>query len=92
MFIFLYAPILALAVFSFNDSKSMGKWEGFTLKWYESLFQDERIMTALFYTVVIAVIASVVATIIGTITAIGIHNMRKGKLKSTLLSINNLPI
>ena len=92
MFIFLYAPILALAVFSFNDSKSMGKWEGFTLKWYESLFQDERIMTALFYTVVIAVIASVVATIIGTITAIGIHNMIKGKLKSTLLSINNLPI
>ena len=41
MFIFLYAPILALAVFSFNDSKSMGKWEGFTLKWYESLFQDD---------------------------------------------------
>ena len=92
MFIFLYAPILALAVFSFNDSKSMGKWEGFTLKWYESLFQDERIMTALFYTIVIAVIASLVATIIGTITAIGIHNMRKGKLKSTLLSVNNLPI
>lgn len=92
MFIFLYAPILALAVFSFNDSKSMGKWEGFTFKWYESLFQDERIMTALFYTLVIAIIASLVATIIGTISAIGIHNMRKGKLKNLLLSVNNLPI
>lgn len=92
MFIFLYAPIAALAVFSFNDSKSMGSWEGFTLKWYKSLFQDERIMTALFYTIAIAIIASLIATIIGTITAIGIHNMRNGKFKTILLNINNLPI
>ncbi|SCH93804.1 Inner membrane ABC transporter permease protein ydcV [uncultured Clostridium sp.] len=92
MFIFLYAPIMALAVFSFNDSKSMGKWEGFTFKWYQSLFQDERIMTALFYTIVIAVVASLVATIIGTITAIGIHNMKRGKLKKVILNVNNLPI
>ncbi len=92
MFIFLYAPIAALAVFSFNDSKSMGSWEGFTLKWYKSLFQDERIMTALFYTIAIAIIASLVATIVGTITAIGIHNMRSGKFKTLLLNVNNLPI
>lgn len=92
VFIFLYAPIFALAVFSFNDSKSMGKWEGFTFKWYEALFQDERIMTALFYTIVIAIVASLIATVIGTITAIGIHNMRTGRLKKILLGINNLPI
>ena len=92
VFIFLYAPIFALAVFSFNDSKSMGKWEGFTFKWYEALFQDERIMTALFYTIVIAIVASLIATLIGTITAIGIHNMRTGRLKKILLGINNLPI
>ncbi len=83
---------MALAVFSFNDSKSMGKWEGFTFKWYQSLFQDERIMTALFYTIVIAVVASLVATVIGTITAIGIHNMKRGKLKKLILNVNNLPI
>lgn len=83
---------MALAVFSFNDSKSMGKWEGFTFKWYESLFQDERIMTALFYTIIIAIVASLIATIIGTITAIGIHNMKKGNLKKILLGVNNLPI
>ncbi|WP_334294993.1 MULTISPECIES: ABC transporter permease [unclassified Romboutsia] len=70
----------------------MGKWEGFTFKWYQSLFQDERIMTALFYTIVIAVVASLVATIIGTITAIGIHNMKRGKLKKVILNVNNLPI
>ncbi|MGL5692625.1 MAG: ABC transporter permease [Peptostreptococcaceae bacterium] len=70
----------------------MGRWEGFTLKWYKNLFQDERIMTALFYTLVIAILAALIATIIGTITAIGIHNMKTGKFKKTLLAVNNLPI
>lgn len=91
IFIFLYAPIVTLIVFSFNDSKSMGSWHGFTLKWYGELFQNDSLMEALYYTILIALIASIIATIIGTITAIGIHNMR-GKRKSLLLSVNNLPI
>ena len=78
-------------VFSFNDSKSMGKWSGFTLKWYSQLFENQRIMEALKYTLIIAVIASVVATIIGTFAAIGIHKM-KGLPKKALLNINNLPV
>ena len=91
IFIFLYAPIVTLIVFSFNDSKSMGSWHGFTLKWYGELFKNDSLMEALYYTILIALIASIIATIIGTITAIGIHNMR-GKRKSLLLSVNNLPI
>ncbi|MGG7077921.1 ABC transporter permease [Clostridium sardiniense] len=91
IFIFLYAPIVTLMVFSFNDSKSMGKWNGFTFKWYGELIHNDSLMEALYYTILIAVIASVVATIIGTITAIGIHNM-KGRKKSLLLNVNNLPI
>lgn len=91
IFIFLYTPIITLIIFSFNDSKSMGKWSGFTLKWYSSLFSNERIMNALYYTIVIALIASVVATIIGTLSAIGIHNMT-GKRKKLLLNINYLPV
>ena len=78
-------------VFSFNDSKSMGKWSGFTLRWYTQLFQNARIMEALKYTIIIAVISSIVATIIGTFAAIGIHRM-KGLPKKTLLNINNLPV
>ena len=81
-----------MAIFSFNDSKSMAKWDGFTLKWYESLFENERIMSALYYTVIIAVVSSVIATIIGTISAIGIHKMRKGGFKKILLNVNYLPI
>ncbi|MDU2489407.1 MAG: ABC transporter permease [Clostridium celatum] len=91
IFIFLYTPIVTLMVFSFNDSKSMGKWSGFTLRWYTQLFQNARIMEALNYTIIIAVISSIVATIIGTFAAIGIHRM-KGLPKKTLLNINNLPV
>lgn len=91
IFIFLYTPIVTLMVFSFNDSKSMGKWSGFTLRWYSQLFQNDSIMEALKYTIIIAVISSIVATIIGTLAAIGIHRM-KGLPKKTLLNINNLPV
>lgn len=91
IFIFLYTPIVTLMVFSFNDSKSMGKWSGFTSRWYTQLFQNARIMEALKYTIIIAVISSIVATIIGTFAAIGIHRM-KGLPKKTLLNINNLPV
>ena len=91
IFIFLYTPIVTLMVFSFNDSKSMGKWSGFTLRWYTQLFQNASIMEALKYTIIIAVISSIVATVIGTFAAIGIHRM-KGLPKKTLLNINNLPV
>ncbi len=86
IFIFLYAPIFALALFSFNDSKSMAKWEGFTLKWYQQLFHNDRIISALLTTVVVAILASVIATFIGTISAIGIDRMR-GPKKAMLLNI-----
>lgn len=91
IFLFLYTPIFTLIVFSFNDSKSMGKWSGFTLKWYGELFKNERIMQALYYTIVIAIISSVIATIIGTFAAIGISKMH-GFKKTALLNINYLPV
>ena len=69
----------------------MAHWSGFTFKWYERLFQNESIMSALYYTIVVAVISSVVATIVGTISAIGIHKMR-GKGRKLILNINYLPI
>ncbi|WP_330616569.1 ABC transporter permease [Terrisporobacter sp.] len=70
----------------------MAKWNGFSLRWYEKLFENSRIMDALYYTVIVAVIASLVATVVGTITAIGIHKMKQGKLRGLLLNINYLPI
>lgn len=91
VFLFLYAPIVALAVFSFNDSKSMAHWGGFTFKWYQQLIHNDSIMNALYYTIVVAIISSIVATIVGTISAIGIHKMR-GKRRKLILNINYLPV
>ena len=69
----------------------MGKWTGFTLKWYKALFNNSRLMSALYYTILIAVLASLIATIIGTISAIAISQMR-GKIKTLILNINYLPV
>ena len=92
VFIFLYAPIVTLMIFSFNKSKSMANWTGFSLKWYGELFKDSAIMNALYYTVLVALIASVISTIIGTITAIGINRMKRGLSRNILLNVNYLPV
>ncbi|MDO5517007.1 MAG: ABC transporter permease [Clostridium sp.] len=91
IFLFLYTPIITLMVFSFNESKTMGKWTGFSLKWYKELFNNDRLMSALYYTILIAVLASVIATIIGTISALAISQMN-GKMKALILNINYLPV
>lgn len=91
IFLFLYTPILTLMVFSFNESKTMGKWTGFTFKWYLELFNNNRLMSALYYTVLIALLASVISTVVGTIAAIAISKMG-GKLKTLILNINYLPV
>jgi spermidine/putrescine transport system permease protein len=91
IFIFLYAPIIVLAVFSFNESKSRGNWTGFTLKWYIELFHDRDIRLAFYYTISIAIASAIISTIIGTIAAIGINSM-KGKTKALILNVNYLPV
>lgn len=91
MFIFLYAPVIVLIIFSFNESKSRANFSGFTLKWYKMLFQDTEILKAVSNTLIVALISAIVATILGTIAAVGIMNMKKVK-KKVLLSITNLPM
>ncbi|MDR1960735.1 MAG: ABC transporter permease [Gracilibacteraceae bacterium] len=76
IFLFLYAPIAVLMVFSFNSARSRGVWGGFTLDWYAQLFQDRQIMSALYYTLLCALLAAVLATALGTVAAIGLSGMR----------------
>ena len=80
--LFLYVPILTLIVFSFNANRTMGRWGGFSLKWYTELFQDSVIMDALWVSLSIAIIAALCATIIGTLAAIGIDGMKKKRQKA----------
>ena len=88
---FFYLPILYVIVFSFNDSKSLSKFTGFSLQWYEKMFANRTIMESIYYTVVIAVIATVVSTIVGTIAAIGLSKSKR-IVKELTLQINNLPM
>lgn len=87
---FLYLPIIYLIAYSFNDGKT-SVWKGFTLKWYIALFQDSQIMSSLYNTLLIAVLASVIATILGTAAAIGIYNF-KGGFRSAIQNVSNIPI
>lgn len=91
IFLFLYAPIAVLIVFSFNNSKSRAVWSGFTFKWYAELFKDEAIMSALGTTLLVASLAAIIATIIGTMAAIGFKNMHKTPRK-LLMQVNNIPM
>ena len=89
--IFMYAPILVLIVFSFNDSKSRTVWTGFSFHWYADLFSDTRILKSLATTLEVSVIAMIVATILGTMAAIGFASMRR-KPRSIVMAINNIPM
>ena len=89
--LFFYLPILYIIVFSFNDSRSLTKFGGFSLRWYEKMFADSTMMEAVLYTVIIAVIATVVATVVGTITAIGLSKSKK-VVQKMVERINDLPV
>ncbi|MBQ6023854.1 MAG: ABC transporter permease [Clostridia bacterium] len=89
--IFLYAPIFVIVFFSFNSGSSRAVFEGFSMQWYQELFEDELILKSLYYSVIIAVLSAIVSTLIGTLAAIGIHSL-KGWKKSAFLAVNNIPV
>ena len=89
--IFLYLPIITLIVLSFNESKSMYKWTGFSLKWYKEIFASEQTLSAVWNTFSIAIISAVISTVIGVLACIGICAMKKRR-QSLLLGINQIPL
>ena len=91
VFLFLYLPIAVLIIFSFNDSKSRTVWSGFSLHWYQELFQDEEILSAFSTTLTVSVLAALIATVLGTAAAIGFHSMKR-RPRHLLLTINNIPM
>lgn len=91
LFLFLYAPIFVLIVFSFNDSKSNAVWGGFTLDWYVQLAQNRTVLEALRTTLLVSVLATVIATVVGTAAAIGFSSMKR-RSRSLYLTVNNIPL
>ena len=88
---FFYLPILYTVVFSFNSGRSLTRFDGFSLRWYERMFSDANMMKAIFYTIIIALLATAISTVVGTIAAIGLSNCKK-LVRGTMEQVNNLPL
>ncbi|MDD5832822.1 MAG: ABC transporter permease [Clostridiales bacterium] len=88
---FFYLPIVYVVVFSFNSSKSLTAFKGFSLQWYEKMLRDSQMMQSLYTTILVAVIATVVSTIAGTLTAVGLSKSRK-VIKDFVSQVNDFPI
>ena len=90
-FLFLYAPIIILIVFSFNAGNSSSVWKGFSLHWYGELFHNRLIMHSVYITLMVSLLATVIATLAGTFASIGLYSMRRKK-RGVLMAVNNIPM
>ena len=91
VFLFLYAPILLLIVFSFNAGDSSIVWKGFSLDWYGKLFNNRLIMQSVYTTLLVSFLATAIATLAGTFAAIGFYAMRR-RTRNLLNTVNNIPM
>ena len=91
VFIFLYIPMIALAVASFNAGKDIASFAGFTFRQYGELFRDGTLLALLRNSLIIAVLSSLIATVFGTMAAIGIHNMN-GRMKRAVMTLTDIPM
>ena len=91
MILFFYLPIIYMIIFSFNEGKSLTNFTGFSLRWYQHMLESRDMMSALYTTFSVALIATVISTIVGTITAIGLSKSKK-VLRDVMEQVNNLPM
>ncbi|MEY8260024.1 extracellular solute-binding protein [Oscillospiraceae bacterium 50-60] len=91
VFLFLYAPILLLIVFSFNKGNSNTVWTGFSLDWYKSLFHNRLIMRSVYTTLLVSLLATAIATFAGTFAAIGFYSLRR-RPRAVLNTVNSIPM
>ena len=91
VFLFLYAPIFLLIVFSFNKGNSNTVWTGFSLQWYRELFHNRLIMRSVYTTLAVSFLATILATIAGTAASIGFYQLRR-RTRNVLNTVNNIPM
>lgn len=89
--VFFYAPIVYVIIFSFNESRSLTNLTGFSLQWYEKMFNNRSMMESVYYSLLVAIIATVVSTIVGTIASIGLSKSNR-IIKELVTQVNNLPM
>ncbi len=91
MFLFLYAPIILLIIFSFNAGDSSAVWKGFSLHWYGRLFRNRLIMESVYTTLLVSLLATAISTVAGTFAAIGLYSLGRRR-REALLTVNNIPM
>lgn len=92
VFVFLYAPILLVMVFSFSDNPNVGIWGGFTLRWYERMFGNSQLMNALRNSLIVAAISTIISTVLGTAAALALDRFRRWVGKGTFDALLYLPV
>lgn len=92
IFVFLYAPLLIMVLFSFNEANSLSNFTGFSLRWYEELFQSEEVLDVLSNTLILALLSAAIATVVGTAAAVGIEKMRTRWLRTAVNTVSNMPM
>ena len=92
VFALLYAPILVLVVFSFNEGGSLSSYTGFSFRWYGELFRDRVALESLKNSLFLATTSSLLATVLGTFAALGLDRMRNRYLKAAINSVTNVPM
>ena len=91
MIVFFYLPILYMIIFSFNESKSLTAFTGFSLRWYKHMLESHDMMEALYTTFSVAIIATLISTVVGTISAIGLSKSKKA-IRNIMDQVNNFPL
>lgn len=89
--LFFYLPIIYVVFFSFNESRSLTSFTGFSLRWYEKMFKSRSMMESVYYSLLVAVLATVISTIVGTIASIGLSKSNR-VIKEIVTQVNNLPM
>ena len=89
--VFFYLPILYMIIFSFNEGKSLTSFTGFSLRWYQHMLESRDMMSALYTTFSVAILATLISTIVGTIAAIGLSSSKK-VVRDVVEQVNNFPI
>ena len=91
IFVFLYIPMAVLIVGSFNEGKSLSRFDGFTFGQYAELFRDQDLLKLLGNSLIIAVLSSFVATVFGTLSAVGIQSLGP-KMRRTVMRLTDVPM
>ncbi|MDR2686229.1 MAG: ABC transporter permease subunit, partial [Oscillospiraceae bacterium] len=89
---FLYAPLLVMVLFSFNESSSTAQFQGFSLYWYGELLHNGAAKQALLNTLLLALLAAAASVILGTAAALGIDRTRRKWAQALLLNVTNVPL